>query len=547
MSTLDTRGTTKRAAIYARVSTDEQAEKGYSLPSQLEACRRYAEQNGLRVVAEFKDDYSGAKLERPEFSKLRDMVRMGELEAVIIYCTDRLTRNLAHSLILRDEFDRAGVERHSVIRGKSSDGAESRMVENIEGVFAEYEREKIRERTMRGKVSAAKNGRIRHGGKPPYGYRYVDGMAIIQPDEADLVRQMYRWYLDGLVDKAIARRFSEMRIPTPYERYPRMGRARVRASCMWGAPSVRRILTSEAYKGQIRFGKSIGYGGMEGKRKVEETIMIKCPPIVSADTWQAAQERRAFNKANSKRNTKRQYLLRGMIRCGKCHWKMGGKSHPARPGKKGYAHYGCGRQSTLFAKIENQCNQPVVRADKVEAIAWDFVYSVLTGDDFEQGLRDAQRVQKEQLSQKHSTLETLQRGVMQCETEMNEYIAMLAQAKGDLMKQAVNGKIAQLEKNYTALAKELERLTSAINEETLTEEQIESALLFRKATLEGLADPTFESKRGILEKLRCEVVMTGKHGVVNLHFPAASHEFELPTPTHRSSAAGQSTQAWPCP
>ncbi|NJM40352.1 MAG: recombinase family protein [Anaerolineae bacterium] len=139
----------KRAVIYARVSTDEQAEHGYSLPSQTAACKRYAEQHGFTVVAEYEDDYTGASLDRPKFALVREMIRLGKVDVLIVYCADRLTRNLAHSLILRDEFERAGVERHYAMRGRAENTPENRMLENIEGVFAEYEREKIRERMTR--------------------------------------------------------------------------------------------------------------------------------------------------------------------------------------------------------------------------------------------------------------------------------------------------------------------------------------------------------------------------------------------------------------
>lgn len=128
----------KRAAIYARVSTDEQSEHGYSLPSQIEACIAYADRNAMIVVEKITDDYSGAKLDRPGLSQVRDMIAKDEVDAIIVFASDRLTRNLAHSLILREEFFRAHVEIHYVSRGKLEDNPEDRMTENIQGVFNEY-------------------------------------------------------------------------------------------------------------------------------------------------------------------------------------------------------------------------------------------------------------------------------------------------------------------------------------------------------------------------------------------------------------------------
>jgi site-specific DNA recombinase len=80
---------TKNAAIYCRVSTDEQT-KGYSLATQIEACRQFAAQKGYRVTAEFSDDYTGAALDRPELNELRELIANDSLEAVIVYDLDRL-------------------------------------------------------------------------------------------------------------------------------------------------------------------------------------------------------------------------------------------------------------------------------------------------------------------------------------------------------------------------------------------------------------------------------------------------------------------------
>src|SRR5499427_9954879 len=95
------------AAIYARVSTTDQADKGYSLPTQLEACQAMAQQEGYIVpdTHVFVDDYTGMSLNRPQFTKLRDLVHQRVVHTVIVYDLDRLSRKLAHQLLLSDEFE----------------------------------------------------------------------------------------------------------------------------------------------------------------------------------------------------------------------------------------------------------------------------------------------------------------------------------------------------------------------------------------------------------------------------------------------------------
>ena len=193
---------TKRAVIYARVSTDEQAEKGYSLPSQIEAMRKYAADHGMEIAAEFIEDYTGAKLDRPQLDRTRAMLDQGEANVVIVHTADRLSRNLAHSILLREEWQRAGIELHTVARGKSEDTAESRLTDNIEAVIAEFEREKIKERSRRGRLTKAKSGKWPGHTPPPYGYKRNGRgkeicMAIDEP-RALIVQRIFRMYLGDL-------------------------------------------------------------------------------------------------------------------------------------------------------------------------------------------------------------------------------------------------------------------------------------------------------------------------------------------------------------
>ena len=106
----------QQAAIYARVSTTDQADKGYSLPTQIDACQRLAHQEGYTVPEShlFVDDYTGTSLNRPQFTKLRDLVHKRLVHAVFVHDLDRLSRKLAHQLLLCEEMDTCGVALHMV-------------------------------------------------------------------------------------------------------------------------------------------------------------------------------------------------------------------------------------------------------------------------------------------------------------------------------------------------------------------------------------------------------------------------------------------------
>src|SRR5262245_19964212 len=138
-----------RAAIYTRVSTQEQGNNN-SIPTQMAACQRYAEQHELTVIATLHDIESGATLNRPGLDKLRQLIQNRMIDAVIVYSLDRLSRNVAHIMLLRDERQRCGVGLHYCVRGESNGSAEDNLFDTIEGAFAEYERLKIKERMVRG-------------------------------------------------------------------------------------------------------------------------------------------------------------------------------------------------------------------------------------------------------------------------------------------------------------------------------------------------------------------------------------------------------------
>jgi site-specific DNA recombinase len=156
----------KRAILYARVSTDEQARTGYSLAQQLEALREYAAREGYEVLEEVADPgQSGASLERPGMGRVRDLVAAGRVAVVLALDRDRLARKVVLNLVLEEELARHNCELRA-LNDYAGDSPEATLMRGIQGQFAEYERAKIVERTRRGKERKAREGRIMRGPKP---------------------------------------------------------------------------------------------------------------------------------------------------------------------------------------------------------------------------------------------------------------------------------------------------------------------------------------------------------------------------------------------
>lgn len=306
-----------KAAIYARVSTAEQAEKGYSLDTQLEECRRRAGELGAREVEEFVDDgYSGEFIDRPALSRLRARLAGGELARVIVYDPDRLARNLAHQLIVTEEIEKAGAELVfvSVAFEQSPEG---KLFYSIRGAISDYEKEKIKERSLRGKRGKAAKGKIIADAKP-FGYtfdRKVSNYAVNEA-EAAMVRQMYAWLVNDRVGTAtICKRLNEQGIPSPRLKKP------------WIVSAVYRLLTNPLYKGthvamRYKYQKVGLNKRVKTPRPEAEWIEVPVPAIVDAAVWEAAQRQLKDNKSQAKRNLKHEQLLNGLVYCGRCGRKM---------------------------------------------------------------------------------------------------------------------------------------------------------------------------------------------------------------------------------
>src|SRR6267142_1300719 len=189
----------KMAAIYARVSSEQQREK-HTIASQTAALIEFAKTHELEVPREwvFEDEgYSGATLERPGLERVRDLAAEGQIQAVLVYSPDRLSRKYAYQILLMEELARHGVET-LFVKAPQGATAEDQLLVQFQGMIAEYERAQILERSRRGKRHRARAGEISVLSGAPYGYRYVrkcDDPAAryeIIDAEAAIVRMVYQ-------------------------------------------------------------------------------------------------------------------------------------------------------------------------------------------------------------------------------------------------------------------------------------------------------------------------------------------------------------------
>lgn len=309
----------RKVAIYIRWSTDDQSENT-TLEIQRTACRHYALSQGLGEVPDervFIDDgYSGATLNRPAMARLRELVQKGEIECVIVYKIDRLSRNIvdAVSLVL-EEWD--GICHLKCVTEPIDTTTElGRVIFSILATFADFERSTIRQRLFSGKVQRAAEGR-NPGIRLPFGYKQGSSPGEIVVDEAAaaIVRRIFEMYASGMGTANIAAALNAEGL-TGY-----MGRE-------WSKSTVQKMLRNEAYIGRGIYGRTTKNprqkgGGPRRVRRDEPLVVVEgaYPVIVDPELFercrQIRQDRIERLRSTSGRALTSSHLLTGLARC-KC-------------------------------------------------------------------------------------------------------------------------------------------------------------------------------------------------------------------------------------
>ena len=249
----ETNPSAERVALYARVSSEAQAQEA-TIDSQLSMLCARMESDGYHVEPAlcFVDDgVSGTTLVRPGLERLRDQAAAGAVDRLYVLAPDRLARQHVHQMVLVEELRACGVELVFVNRPLGTT-PEDQLLLQVQSVIAEYERAKNLERTRRGRLHAARAGRISTLSHAPYGYRYIDkhtggGAAAYEvvEDEARVVRQVFDWVgREGCSLREVGRRLEKMGIRTPT------------GLSHWNPATLGGMIRNSAYRGQAGFGKS---------------------------------------------------------------------------------------------------------------------------------------------------------------------------------------------------------------------------------------------------------------------------------------------------
>ncbi len=323
---------------YIRVSTEEQAKEGYSIPAQKERLDAFAKSQGWTITEYYiEEGRSGKDLERPAAQKMLADITEGNIEIVLVYRLDRLTRSVIDLHTLLQLFEKHQVAFRSVTEIYDTTTATGRLFITLVAAMAQWERENLGERVYFGMSEMVKQGR-RPGTKEPYGYTYNKEKKVldVNPGEAKVIRQIYDMYLKGDGIRKIVRSLNESQIPTKFGK-------------TWADNTISHILKNPLYLGSFRWDGEKFDGGHTA--------------ILDENTWLSVQEKMVRKKKLPPRHASGNYPLTGILKCGLCGTSLNGSVSTQKnmQGKRKVRWYKCGRRDH-----KQDCDLPYFRAETVE-------------------------------------------------------------------------------------------------------------------------------------------------------------------------------------
>jgi len=296
-----------KTAIYVRVSTEEQAKEGYSIRAQIEKLKSYIKIMDWDFYKVYADEGISGKnvTDRPAINELISDIKMGNVNNVLVYKIDRLTRRVRDLIDLTELFQEYNCTFNSLMESIDTQTASGRMFLKIIGIFAEFERENLIERITLACEKKVKEGYTLSAFVSSYGYSRKNGDKIqkIISEEAEIVREIFAMYIDGgLTFQAIAKNLNHRNVK------PKRGET-------WNSASIRNILTNPNYVGKVRYSLAdkARYFEADGKHEA----------IITQDLFDDVQKRICnIKKKSYTKRPKEDNFFSGTLYCAECDSKM---------------------------------------------------------------------------------------------------------------------------------------------------------------------------------------------------------------------------------
>ena len=463
-----------RVGLYPRVSGHEQ-EDNYSIPEQIERMKKYCDAKDWMVYKIYTDAaYSGSNMERPG---LQDMIRdceQGKLDMVLVYKLDRLSRSQKDTLyLIEDVFEANGVGFASMTENFDTSTPHGKFIIGILSVFAQLEREKIRERTMIGKDSRAKEGKWHGGSTPPIGYDYTDGNLIINEYEAMQIREAAQLFLDGTPVRTIERMLTEKGYKHKHGE--------------WDAKTIRRVLSNPIYIGMIKHRDTFYEGEHE--------------PIIDRKMFSVLEELMSARRERYGSTKPHQSLLGGILFCKNC----GGRY--ARQSYNGVYYYVCYSRSKKMKKMikDPNCRNTNYKIEVLEASILDEIRALATNPD-----RIAQVRENRPVTDSTEKIKSITSEIAKIDGQISKMMDLYALGTIDL--DVISDRVAKLNATKTNLKKELDDMQVVDNKDIMPDDQIRSVAALMSDDL------PLEDRRDIVQTLIRFIEIDGENVIIHWRF-----------------------------
>jgi len=432
---------------------------------------------GAASVVEFADEgVSGSIMDRPGIIALRDAVKNNQIDMIVVRDPDRLSRKLSHQLLLTEEFEKAGV-RLEFLDFDWKDTPEGRLFYSIRGAIAEYEREKIRDRMIRGKDQKARQGGIPIGFYN-YGYYYSpdSGKVTVNDAEAQIVLNIFKWFVyEDIGMNGVAKRLNEIGVPT------RKGKGK------WHRNVIRQILRNPVYIGFWKY----------------KEFSIPVPDIVDAETWNKAQQKLKEARRLWAGLSKNEYLLSGIISCSDCGNTMTGV-FTNWWGKK-ERRYTC-RKNSQGAKSKGCVPYKTVPAEHIENVVWEQVRAWLNDPDELAKEAISEEPREEELRQELARIEEHLKGLEKGRSSILDALAL------GLVELDVNikNKLSDLKRRKERLENRKKELVTILNDTQKHIAGMEELRALSKQILSRLNSLDFNDKKALIRTLVSQIIVSGR-------------------------------------
>lgn len=518
-----------RGLVYGRVSTEEQ-DANTSLETQVRESQRYANEHGIQVVGTYTEDFTGKTLNRPELRNVLNRLQNGDANALIVYVDDRLSRNYVDFLVLRDNFEQAGIQLHFVNRGQSLSGFNGLLLDGINALLAHGERENIARRFRDGKYDS-----IEHRNRPeavmslpPYGYdsqgKGKERVFIINEYESEVIRRIFYWYVvEGIPILAIAKRLMGERIPPYNKRKFKRRPPKHPRNEGWSTSTVRKILKNEMVAGfftwpKRQFTPDGKFIDVPMEYRVRSDIARL--QIVETSLYEAAQKRMEYNIKTASRNKKRFYLCSGHMRCGSCGTAMVGHS----------GHYRCARGIANKQGLYSPCpaGKNTIDSEVVDYIVWNYlVWFVEDDQNIINSFKQIEEHAKEIIDPLRARAETVKRLIEDDTNRISELMSSFGGNKNKTIQATLSQQVNESAARTELLQKELDEINLKLAQTEVQPGTVDRILKFAQTIRGRMEEITGDDMRFFMQALKVSITFDISNPGTDFRFKDAPGERSL--------------------